>query len=75
MKWKIDTRLQRSGGGVADDEHVGGFTAPDWECWLTTTTSPRHHLLIQFSRRDIDRKAAEEIVSRILAGLNAEAAS
>ncbi len=66
--WKIDTPLHRS--GYEDDEGLDQANCVDWQCWLFGG-EPNTHLLVQFARQGNDRPAAEKIVERILAGLNA----
>ena len=69
--WTIDEALNRF--GMDDDEETTGSNAPDWHCILVnrTTYGMARHLFLQFPRPGIDRAAADEIVRRILAGLNA----
>ncbi len=70
MTWQIDEELNRFGND--DDENADGPDAPDWHCILMTRQYGRaRHLFLQFPRPGIDRPAAEEIVQRVLAGLNA----
>lgn len=70
--WEIDTPLNTDGGELA----YGNETI-DWRCWLVSGPHRsgfiRTHMLVQFGSFAVSRAQADEIVGKILAGLNAPA--
>lgn len=62
--------VKRDGGFEDNEEPFYGASAPDWICWLNGHGG-QVHLNVRFSRDGVDRGMAEEIVARVLRGLNA----
>ena len=75
--WTIDEPLNRV---AHDDDECTEEEDPfyDWQCVLVTRDMPgtrsRTSMFLQFPRPGIDRAAAEDIVQRVLSGLNAHVA-